>query len=140
MRRRKAREIALRVLFQVDVARADPDEAMSLLLSEHHVAPEIVSFAEEIVKGTLEHLEDIDKRLAELSRDWTLERMANTDRNILRMGCFELMYREDIPRSVAVNEAVELAKAYGGPDSGKFVNGILGRIVQDLDNSRGPGC
>ncbi len=133
MKRRKARELALKVLFQVDVAGADPAEAMSFLVSEEKIPGEAARFAREIVGGTLERLAEIDARIRELSREWTLERMANIDRNILRMGCYELLYRDDIPPSVSINEAVEIAKTYGDADSAKFVNGILGRVVQDLD-------
>ncbi|MGE5485185.1 MAG: transcription antitermination factor NusB [Ignavibacteriales bacterium] len=133
MRRRQARELALKVLFQVDVAGADPDEAMSFLLWEEKATEGALRFATEIVRGTMEHREEIDARLAAVSREWTLERMANIDRNVLRLGCFELMFRDDIPASVAISEAIELAKKYGDAESGKFVNGILGKIVQDLD-------
>lgn len=132
MKRRKAREIALKVLFQVDVARADPAQAMSYLLEEEKVPEEASRFAEEIVRGTLSNLKSIDGYLDELSRDWPLERMGNVDRNVLRMACFELLYREDIPAGVTINEAVELAKVYGDSGSGKFVNGILGSLAQRL--------
>jgi len=132
LKRRKAREIALKVLFQVDVARADPAQAMSYLLEEEKVPEEASRFAEEIVRGTLSNLKSIDGYLDELSRDWPLERMGNVDRNVLRMACFELLYREDIPAGVTINEAVELAKVYGDSGSGKFVNGILGSLAQRL--------
>lgn len=132
MKRRKAREIAFKVLFQVDVARADPAQAMSYLLEEEKVPEEASRFAEEIVRGTLSNLKSIDGYLDELSRDWPLERMGNVDRNVLRMACFELLYREDIPAGVTINEAVELAKVYGDTGSGKFVNGILGSLAQRL--------
>ncbi len=137
MRRRKARELALKVLFEVDVVGADPEEAMSFLLWEEKVKEDVLRFARELVSGTLEHQEEIDEKISAISRDWTLDRMANIDRNILRMGCFELSYRDDIPASVSISEAVELAKKYGDVDSSKFVNGILGKIVQDLDNKSG---
>lgn len=132
MKRRKARELALKVLFQVDVAGADAHEAMSFLVSEERTPEETVLFSQEIIRGTLEHREEIDKNIATLSREWALDRMANIDRNILRMGCYEILYRDDIPSSVSINEAVEMAKAYGDADSAKFVNGILGKIVQNL--------
>lgn len=133
MKRRKARELALKVLFQVDVAGAGAEEAMSFLVAEENSPEQTVLFAGEIVRGTLEHIGDIDARIQEISRDWTMDRMANVDRNVLRMACYEIMFRDDIPASVSINEAVEIAKLYGDADSGKFVNGILGKIVQDLD-------
>lgn len=133
MRRRQARELALKVLFQVDVAGADADEAMSFLLGEEKVSERALRFATDLVRGTLEHLDEIDATLANLSREWTLERMANIDRNVLRIGCYELMYCDDIPASVAISEAIEISRKYGDAESSRFVNGILGAIVQNLN-------
>ena len=78
--------------------------------------------------GTIEHLEDVDKKIAEFATNWELSRMAIVDRNILRLACFEFMYLEDIPSKVTINEAVELAEKFGGIDSGKFINGILDNV------------
>ncbi|NHM27836.1 transcription antitermination factor NusB [Desulfofundulus sp. TPOSR] len=152
MGRRQAREAALQVLYQVDVARVDPEEALNHLremaspnpgdsdesdqVNEEdakiaYLSPRDMLFARELVAGTLAHLKAFDRVIARLSRDWPLYRMAAVDRNIMRMALYEIFHREDIPNSVAVNEAVELAKTFGGPDSSRFINGILGRVVKD---------
>jgi transcription antitermination protein NusB len=86
---------------------------------------EIRGFATELVKGTSEKLEEIDKLISFYAQNWQLKRMAVIDRNIIRMGCFELLFLKDIPPKVSINEAVELAKKYGDVESSKFVNGIL---------------
>lgn len=84
-----------------------------------------------MIFGTLEHLNILDEIIAGVSREWQIHRMAGVDRNIMRMALFEIFYCSDIPGGVAVNEAVELAKTFGGDDSSRFINGILGKIVQD---------
>ncbi|SHJ29611.1 transcription antitermination factor NusB [Desulfofundulus thermosubterraneus] len=152
MGRRQAREAALQVLYQVDVARVDPEEALNHLremasqnpgdfdesdrvnekdVKIAYLSPKDMLFARELVAGTLTHLKAFDQVIARLSRDWPLYRMAAVDRNIMRMALYEIFHREDIPNSVAVNEAVELAKTFGGPDSSRFINGILGRVVKE---------
>jgi transcription antitermination factor NusB len=85
----------------------------------------------ELVDGVAQHLEEIDAKIASYAANWELERMAVVDRNVLRMGSFELLYRQDIPPKVSINEAVELAKKFSGLASGKFVNGILDKIKQE---------
>ncbi|MFH1640944.1 MAG: transcription antitermination factor NusB, partial [Candidatus Omnitrophota bacterium] len=89
---------------------------------------EVKNFTFELVKGVAENLEKIDSAIASYAANWQLKRMAFVDRNILRMGCFELMFREDIPPKVAINEAVELAKKYSDREAAKFVNGILDKV------------
>ncbi|MDK2887571.1 MAG: transcription antitermination protein NusB [Thermoanaerobacter sp.] len=145
MGRRQAREAALQVLYQVDVARMDPEEALDYLqkmafpvtddTKENNKPASLSSrdmlFARELVTGTLAHLKEFDLIISRLSQDWPLYRMAAVDRNIMRLALYEIFFREDIPGSVAVNEAVELAKTFGGTDSSRFVNGILGRVVKD---------
>lgn len=88
-----------------------------------------MEFAQQLVKGTLEHIGEIDALISSISKEWQLSRMANVDRNIIRLALYELKFREDIPPNVSVNEAVELAKIFGGVDSGRFVNGILGKFM-----------
>jgi len=91
---------------------------------------EYVPFAERLVQGVLTHAETIDAIIRENAANWSLERMARTDRNILRMAIYELLHVDDVPGSVTINEAVELAKIYGDADSGRFVNGILGNVLR----------
>ena len=136
MSRTIAREMAFRILFQVDIGKNVWQEEVARTLSEEEGLSEASQeFLKELVRGTLEHQKAIDEHIAKFAREWTLERMANTDRNILRMALFELTFLKDIPPSVTVNEAVELAKRYGDEESGKFVNGILGEMIRASSNA-----
>lgn len=137
MSRRKAREGALKALFEVDVGRVHPKQAIAHVAGEDGLSPDEAQFLRELVEGTLAHLAEIDGHLSRLAVDWRLDRMARIDRNVLRLGAFELLHRPDTPASVAINEAVELAKIYGGPDSGRFVNGILGALARQRAHSEG---
>lgn len=128
--RRLAREVALRVLYQVEVGRTDVEEALRYNADELGLPAPYRDFAAELCKGTLAHLEHLDSVVEAHSVDWRIERMPYVDRNILRMAVYELLYRPEIPVSVTVNEAVELAKTYGDVNSGRFVNGILGNLAR----------
>lgn len=130
MRRRLAREVALKALFAVDLGKVKAERVLDDLLAEADLPPRDAQFARELTLGTLAHREETDRLIARQAVGWTIERMATIDRNILRMALYEILYRDDIPDSVAVNEAVELAKRYGDAESSKFVNGILGEIVR----------
>jgi N utilization substance protein B len=156
--------LALKVLFQVDVGRADPARALDYTAElqrlmgdgEEEAArtghtgrgghtghtgglgvsadltPEDVAFAGELVRGALDHLPEIDQIIVDHAREWRIERMANIDRNVLRLALYEMAHRPDIPVSVSINEAVELAKKFGTGESGRFVNGILGNAARLL--------
>jgi N utilization substance protein B len=133
MRKRTfAREIALQLLYQIDITKEDPILALNSYWQVNPLGEEIddtvKSFASELVKGALDNLKVIDETIAKYATNWQLKRMAVVDRNILRLGCFELVFREDIPPKVAINEAVELAKKFSTQEAGKFVNGILDKI------------
>jgi len=130
-KRRRGRETALKLLFQIDIGKLPAEEVLARALEEGKADAEAVSFAHELVRGTLDNLREIDGLISRYAKDWTLERMANVDRNVLRLALFELLYLPDIPASVSVDEAVELAKRYSTSESGKFVNGILGNVVRD---------
>lgn len=126
--RRRSREMAVQVLYQVDMAQSDIGEALRLFC-KHFKAPESIrDFAIELVNGAHEHREEIDTLIRRFSENWRLERMPTVDRNILRLAIFELLYRPDIPTKVSINEAVDIGKKYGSEDSGSFINGILDRI------------
>ncbi len=144
VRRRAARELALKVLYAVDVGRADPEKELEYAaLSEYlgkGLSPETVAFCRGLVAGTLASAKDIDDRIRELAREWSLWRMAAVDRNVLRMAIYEMLNLEDIPYSVSINEAVELAKKYGTEESGRFVNGILGNLAKGLPPKSEPGA
>lgn len=89
-------------------------------------------FALSIIKGVVEHIDDIDRNISKYATEWPLEQITIVDRNILRIGVYELIFNDDIPAKVAINEAIEIAKSFGGESSGKFVNGVLGAIYKDV--------
>ncbi|MGZ5213378.1 MAG: transcription antitermination factor NusB [Actinomycetota bacterium] len=127
--RREARRTALDILYQSDITEASPD----VVLADWREAGRIVtSFAVELVEGVGGHLSEIDPLLGEHSEGWTVARMAALDRTIMRVAVFELMYRPDIPTSVAISEAVEAASELSSDESRRYVNGILGRIAREL--------
>ncbi|KMM37880.1 transcription antitermination factor NusB [Guptibacillus hwajinpoensis] len=126
MKRRHAREKAIQVLFQIDVTDTDPREALEHVLNEG----EGDEFLSELVFGTLENLEKIDEVIKENLVNWSFSRIGNVDRSVLRMASYEMVIRDDIPVNVSLNEAVELAKLFGGEESGRFVNGVLSKIMQ----------
>ncbi|MFZ5596585.1 MAG: transcription antitermination factor NusB [Bacillota bacterium] len=131
MGRKQAREAAVKTLYQVDVGGVDPEKAIENVALMDKIAPGDMDFVRDLVLGSIMHLADIDAIIAALSKDWNVDRMPRVDCNIMRMAIFELLYRDDIPAGVTVNEAVNLAKTYGSELSGKFVNGILGRVVRE---------
>lgn len=133
MSRRKAREIALQVLFHIDFTGGSPEEIIPAVYSMQEIefSESINEYVEWIVAGTLAHRDEIDRQISELAKDWKLERMGGVDRAITRMAIFEIKYGEEkVPPRAAVNEAVELAKHFGSDESGRFVNGILGSLVR----------
>ncbi len=140
MKRRKAREHALQILFQLDIRKEKPSAAvLKHFWAEYKTDEEIKNFAEEIVKGTYKHLSKINGLIHQCAKNWSLDRMAVVDRNVLRMAIYEILYRMDIPTSVTINEAIEIAKKFGSDESGAFVNGILDRVARltgKLDEGR----
>lgn len=133
MSRRKAREMALQVLFQLDYNQTDRDTAIELVFSEREKASETAkTYAHELIGGTLEHIEEIDNVIASSSSEWKIERMAGVDRNIARIAVYEMQFgTEKLSANIIINEAVELAKLFGTEDSGRFINGILGSLVKN---------
>ncbi|MEH7228766.1 transcription antitermination factor NusB [Bacillus safensis] len=128
MKRRTAREKALQTLFQIDVSNIDPKEAITHALDEQESDP----FFEELVFGVLEQKDKLDDMISKHLVNWKLDRIANVDRAILRLSVYEMVYQEDIPVSVSMNEAIELAKLFGDDKAPKFVNGVLSNIKNDL--------
>lgn len=133
MSRRQARERALQVLFQVDMVGADPAVVFAQMDEEFGKMTDSEDFAGKLVCGVLDNLIFIDRVIAAVSKDWSLERMANVDRNIMRLALYEVFFCGDIPNNVSVNEAVDLGKLFGGDDSGKFINGILGKVIENIE-------
>lgn len=118
------------------MAKAEPDAAISYTFEEFAVPEASQNFARRLVVGTVAHLPQIDQTIQSVAKEWNMERMANVDRNILRLAVYELLYCPDIPPNVAVNEAIELAKIYSGEEAGRFVNGILG-VLATAQNNQG---
>ena len=138
MRKRTlARECALQVLYQLDISAEEVGAALANFWGsqDQEVAQDVKDFSAELVKGTRDGLPAIDKEIASFADNWQLDRMSAVDRNILRLGCYELLSRSDIPPKVTINEAVDLAKKFSGPEAGKFVNGILDKIKKEKKDS-----
>lgn len=131
MKRRRAREHALQILFQLDIRKEKPSAAvLKHFWAEHKPDEEIKVFTEEIVKGTYKHLDKINDHIHKCAKNWSLDRMAVVDRNVIRMAVYEILYRLDIPTSVTINEAIEIARKFGTDESGSFVNGILDSVAR----------
>jgi N utilization substance protein B len=131
--RTKARKDALEILFQREITGQSLSEVLKV--REEASGESVSKFCLKIIEGVEKYRSKIDQLIREYTDNWALERMPIVDRNIIRMGLYEILYEPDIPVSVSINESVELAKVFGSQDSGKFVNGILGRIAQELKTS-----
>ena len=127
-KRTQARECALQILYQVDMTKSSPEEVLPSYWEFHPAPDDVREFAELIVRGTFQHLGDIDQKIVHYTENWELNRMAAVDRNILRLAVYELLYVDEIPPKVTINEAVNLAKKFSQEEAGKFVNGILDKI------------
>jgi N utilization substance protein B len=130
--RREARELVLRILFQIDVGKQPLDQVVEGALNQSILEGGYREFAEDVARGTWERRIEIDATLKELTPDWSPERQPAVDRNILRMTAFEILYRQDTPVAAVINEAVELAKKYSTAESGRFVNGVLGALARSV--------
>lgn len=131
MSRRKARELALQVLFQLDFNATDPAQAVTDLCADINISPDGRHYAQLLVEGVTAQRQAIDTIIAHISHEWKPQRMPGVDRNLARIAIYEMQFSaERLPPSVAINEAVELAKKYGTDDSPKFINGILGTVAK----------
>lgn len=130
-RRTKAREYALQLLYKFDLTKNPEYEPLDSFWKEEELEEEVKEFSRQLFTGVVQNIEVIDNKISGFAENWDLKRMAVVDRNILRMGSYELIYMSDIPPKVSINEAVDLAKKYSGEEAGKFVNGILDRIRED---------
>ncbi len=132
--RHLARTIAMQTLYEWDFNGRKPVDAVALLKgNQHEFAPDFSDdgFSESLIRGVFDHLDEIDAIITKYAPEWPLEQITIVDRNILRIGVFELKFSPDVPPKVAINEAIEVAKGFGGESSGKFVNGVLGAIYRD---------
>ena len=131
-KRTRARELALRALYMVDVRGADAAGDVPAFFAAETDEPDVTRFAQELFDGCLGRRDELDGKIADVAENWHIHRMAVIDRNILRIGTYELLALTDIPPKVSINEAIDLAKRYSTADSGSFVNGILDKLRSQL--------
>ena len=132
-KRRRAREAAIQYHFWRDLQHGETPQKIDDFWDFCPVKPNVREFAEPLIAGMVEHLDEIDERIRKYCENYNLDRISAVDRSVLRLAIYEMLYRDDIPPVVSINEAIELAKTFGGAESGKFVNGILDRVRKDLD-------
>ena len=135
--RREAREIAFRATYQADVTGEPVERCLGEVFEELDPREDVREFAGVLVKTLAEHRDEIDASVSRIARNWSIGRMAATDRSIIRLAAAELLYHVETPTRVALDEAIEIAKKYGMETSGSFVNGILDRIAQEARPSVG---
>ena len=128
-KRHQARELALKVLFQLEGGDDDPEEVLLYHAFEGAATEEVTNFARQLVQGVIANRERLDGILAEASENWRLDQMAKVDRIILRIAIYEIAVDRKVPTKAAINESIELAKTFSGDEAGRFVNGILGRVA-----------
>lgn len=132
MKRRKAREYALQLLFQIDFTKRELERKdLEEFWSGKKESGDIREFTEKLVKGTLESLDEIDGIIEKATENWFLKRMAAVDRNILRFAAYEILHRKDIPYAVTINEALEIAKKYSSAEAASFLNGVLDKLAKE---------
>lgn len=131
--RRLARSLALQLLYALDVSPVDRREVEELFWQGKRIKGEVVEFARSLVNGVQDNRAEIDELISGYSDNWSLDRLSTIDRGILRIATYELLYCEDIPQAVSIDEAIELAKTYSTPDSPAFVNGVLDKIRKVID-------
>lgn len=135
MSRRTARETALQVLYQIDLT-GETNNVVSIIenwANEFAVPPKNLPFINQLVVGTLDNKKDIDNKIQSYAHEWSLDRMSVVDRNIMRLAIYEMLYCAEIPQKVTLNEAIEIAKKFGGEDSARFINGILDKIMSTTE-------
>jgi transcription antitermination protein NusB len=132
--RRKAREFALQMLFQWDITRDAVDQvAATFFQNQDQEPPAVVDFARQLLKRTVEHVEEIDRLIQRHAEHWRLDRMATVDRNLLRLATQEFLYDRETPKTVVINEAIEIARRFSAQESPQFINGILDSIKKELE-------
>jgi transcription antitermination protein NusB len=145
MKRRKAREYALQFLYGIDLVALEPEEQKKYDLfrgldefwkGTDENDPDVKKFAEDLIKGVIKHLDDINPLIQKAVDKWKLLRMAAIDRNIIRVAVYEILFRDDIPDAVSINEALEIAKRFSTAESAAFINGILDRISKDFKSTK----
>jgi len=132
--RRKARTVALQSLYEVDCVGHDAGETLSRLLEERELFHDGAGFARQLVQGVMANRDKIDSTIQAYAPAWPVDQMAVIDRNVLRLAIFELLFNNKVPPKAVINEAVELAKAFGSDNSARFVNGVLGSVLASTQN------
>jgi N utilization substance protein B len=128
-KRHQARELALKVLFQLESSGDDPEDVLRYHAADGAATADVANFAGQLVQGVLANRDRLDAILSETSEHWKLEQMAKVDRIILRIAVYEIAIDRQVPTKAAINESIELAKTFSGDEAGRFVNGILGRVA-----------
>ncbi len=136
--RRRSRELAMQVLFQMEVNRNDSNEAIELFCRHFRVPRDAKPFFLQLVEGVSEFQDEIDRLIESFSSNWKISRMSGVDRNIMRVAIYELLYCEDIPPKVSINEAIDIGKKFGTEDSGGFINGIMDSIRISIEDRPAP--
>ena len=131
-KRHQARELALKTLFQLEVSDDDPEEVLRYHADEGAATPDVANFAAQLVRGVIENRDRLDSILSEASEHWKLGQMAKVDRIILRIAVYEIAIDRKVPTKAAINESIELAKTFSGEESGRFVNGVLGKVAETV--------
>lgn len=132
MRRRKARELALRMLYQMETNSEDTDRALARYCESFPYQQDVIDYTWVLLSGIEREKDAIDGLIKSASDNWRLDRITYVDINILRLGIYEMLYSEDVPPKVAIDEAIEIGKKYGNEDSREFINGVLDRVLKDF--------
>ena len=131
--RRRARELTLQLLYQRELTKAEPEEMQAHFDEWRGSSAGVRAFANQLLQGVLDHLDEIDEELGVQTSHWRLDRLAAVDRNILRLALFELLYQHETPPAVVIDEAIEIAKRFGSGESARFVNGVLDGFIKRKD-------
>ena len=131
--RRKAREYALQMLFQWDITHDSIDQIVSTFFADQEEGPAVADFASQLVTRTVEHVEKIDEMIQRHAEHWRLDRMAIVDRNLLRLATQEFLFDKETPKTVVINEAIEISRRFSSQESPQFINGILDSIKKELE-------
>jgi N utilization substance protein B len=135
MGRRLARELAMKVLYRYEEGDTDLQGILHAVLDEKSYAENDKMFSKQLVEKTIDNLVEIDKNIVKVLKNWPYDRISVIDKTILRIGACEILYFDDIPSQVSINEAIEISKKYGGKDSGRFINGILDAVKKNYEGS-----
>jgi transcription antitermination factor NusB len=139
VRRRKARELALKMLYQIETNNEDPGLALDRYCESFPYQPDIIDYTRVLLDGIRKQRDMIDRFIETASEHWKMSRIAFVDKNVMRIGIYEMFFSADVPPKVAIDEAIEMGKKYGNEDSGDFINGVLDRILKDYYGQKEPG-